>query len=230
MLSQTATSECSPKRTARIGRPPTCLATLCRPSNPSTAPPFPATQGGNYTCGRRYRPHRTQRASLKRRSGRGVEECRKYNVLARVHHSVAARRWVARARRACPDCRRNTSGLARSRCPTSWPSPSECLVKIPRDAWLLTAPLVADRPSNILEWHFVITGPEDSPFENGQYHGKLVFPSEYPYKPPAIMMFTPKCVPASSRVPVAHAAHDHCAAYLAVAVDDSTQTRACASP
>ena len=25
----------------------------------------------------------------------------------------------------------------------------------------------------------------------GSYHGKLIFPSEYPYKPPAIMMLTP---------------------------------------
>jgi ubiquitin-conjugating enzyme E2 J2 len=25
----------------------------------------------------------------------------------------------------------------------------------------------------------------------GTYHGKLVFPSEYPYKPPSIMMLTP---------------------------------------
>ena len=39
----------------------------------------------------------------------------------------------------------------------------------------------------------MITGPKDSPYEDGQYHGKLVFPSEYPYKPPAIMMLTPKC-------------------------------------
>ena len=48
------------------------------------------------------------------------------------------------------------------------------------------------RPNNILEWHFVIIGPADTPYTNGQYHGKLLFPSEYPYKPPAIMMLTPK--------------------------------------
>ena len=60
---------------------------------------------------------------------------------------------------------------------------------VPHDAHAL----FAGRPSNILEWHFVISGPTDSPYEGGQYHGKLVFPSEYPYKPPAIMMLTPKC-------------------------------------
>ena len=47
------------------------------------------------------------------------------------------------------------------------------------------------RPSNILEWHFVIKGPKDTPYVGGSYHGKLIFPSEYPYKPPAIMMLTP---------------------------------------
>jgi len=47
------------------------------------------------------------------------------------------------------------------------------------------------KPNNILEWHFVITGPLATPYEGGQYHGKLLFPSEYPYKPPAIMMLTP---------------------------------------
>ena len=46
-------------------------------------------------------------------------------------------------------------------------------------------------PNNILDWHFVIDGPADTPYEGGVYHGKLIFPPEYPHKPPAIMMFTP---------------------------------------
>ncbi|CEP02152.1 E2 ubiquitin-conjugating enzyme [Plasmodiophora brassicae] len=45
--------------------------------------------------------------------------------------------------------------------------------------------------SNILEWHYVVTGPPDSPYEGGVYHGKIKFPSEYPYKPPSIFMITP---------------------------------------
>jgi len=45
--------------------------------------------------------------------------------------------------------------------------------------------------SNILEWHYVITGPPESPYHNGEYHGVLLFPPEYPYKPPAIKMMTP---------------------------------------
>jgi len=46
-------------------------------------------------------------------------------------------------------------------------------------------------PSNILEWHYVIKGPEKSPYEGGFYHGKLVFPRDFPFKPPKIIMMTP---------------------------------------
>ena len=36
-----------------------------------------------------------------------------------------------------------------------------------------------------------MTGPENTPYENGLYHGKLIFPKDYPFKPPAIYMLTP---------------------------------------
>ncbi|GIY96848.1 ubiquitin-conjugating enzyme E2 J2 [Caerostris extrusa] len=36
--------------------------------------------------------------------------------------------------------------------------------------------------SNILEWHFAVIGPENTPYEGGIYHGKLLFPSEFPFK------------------------------------------------
>jgi ubiquitin-conjugating enzyme E2 J2 len=49
----------------------------------------------------------------------------------------------------------------------------------------------APNPSNILEWHYVIEGPPDSTYSGGYYHGKLVFPPDYPFKPPAIYMLTP---------------------------------------
>ncbi|TMW64740.1 hypothetical protein Poli38472_011620 [Pythium oligandrum] len=44
---------------------------------------------------------------------------------------------------------------------------------------------------NILEWHYVITGTADTPYEGGYYHGKLRFPPEYPMKPPSVLMLTP---------------------------------------
>ncbi|KXS15337.1 UBC-like protein [Gonapodya prolifera JEL478] len=54
-------------------------------------------------------------------------------------------------------------------------------------------PYIVAKPleSNILEWHYVITGPPDSPFAGGEYHGRLIFPTEYPFKPPAIKIITP---------------------------------------
>jgi len=62
-------------------------------------------------------------------------------------------------------------------------------VRIKRDPvpYIVAEPL----PSNILEWHYVVTGPEASPYEGGLYHGKLVFPAEFPFKPPSIYMITP---------------------------------------
>lgn len=46
-------------------------------------------------------------------------------------------------------------------------------------------------PSNLMEWHYVVKGPEKTPYEGGFYHGKLVFPGEYPFAPPSIYMTTP---------------------------------------
>ena len=45
--------------------------------------------------------------------------------------------------------------------------------------------------NNILEWHYVIEGVKGSQFEGGFYHGKLLFPKEYPLKPPSVIMLTP---------------------------------------
>lgn len=46
-------------------------------------------------------------------------------------------------------------------------------------------------PSNILEWRYVVRGPADTPYEGGIYHGKIVFPFDYPYKPPSLYILTP---------------------------------------
>uniref|UniRef100_A0AC35UBC1 UBIQUITIN_CONJUGAT_2 domain-containing protein n=1 Tax=Rhabditophanes sp. KR3021 TaxID=114890 RepID=A0AC35UBC1_9BILA len=45
--------------------------------------------------------------------------------------------------------------------------------------------------SNILEWRYCIHGAPDTPYEGGYYQGKLVFPENYPFKPPSIYMITP---------------------------------------
>nr|CDS24887.1 Ubiquitin conjugating enzyme E2 J1 [Echinococcus granulosus] len=44
---------------------------------------------------------------------------------------------------------------------------------------------------NLFEWHFTIRGPEGSEFEGGIYHGQISLPTEYPMKPPNIMLLTP---------------------------------------
>jgi ubiquitin-conjugating enzyme E2 J2 len=46
-------------------------------------------------------------------------------------------------------------------------------------------------PSNILECHFVLEGQKGTPYEGGTYHGKLMFPVDYPFKPPGILFLTP---------------------------------------
>lgn len=62
-------------------------------------------------------------------------------------------------------------------------------IRLKRDPvpYVLAEPL----PSNILEWHYVVIGPEKTPYEGGMYHGKLIFPREFPFKPPSIYMMTP---------------------------------------
>lgn len=54
-------------------------------------------------------------------------------------------------------------------------------------------PYITAKPNdeNILEWHYLIQGPPNTPFEGGQYHGLLRFPHEYPFKPPSISVVTP---------------------------------------
>lgn len=44
---------------------------------------------------------------------------------------------------------------------------------------------------NLFEWHFTIRGPKGTDFEGGIYHGRIVLPADYPFKPPAIIFLTP---------------------------------------
>ncbi|EDV24901.1 uncharacterized protein TRIADDRAFT_25418, partial [Trichoplax adhaerens] len=44
---------------------------------------------------------------------------------------------------------------------------------------------------NLFDWHFTIRGPPDSDFDGGFYHGRITLPTEYPMKPPSIMLLTP---------------------------------------
>eukprot|EP01086_Lenisia_limosa_P002175 TRINITY_DN1472_c0_g1_i4.p1 TRINITY_DN1472_c0_g1~~TRINITY_DN1472_c0_g1_i4.p1 ORF type:complete len:158 (+),score=5.48 TRINITY_DN1472_c0_g1_i4:46-519(+) len=57
-------------------------------------------------------------------------------------------------------------------------SPSDCIVAYPTQ-------------DNMFEWHFSIKGPPDSPMAEGIYHGRIIFPPDYPLKPPNIVFLTP---------------------------------------
>lgn len=39
--------------------------------------------------------------------------------------------------------------------------------------------------------HYILRGPPDTPYAGGEYYGQLIFPPEFPFKPPAIKMQTP---------------------------------------
>ncbi|KAH8556024.1 non-canonical ubiquitin conjugating enzyme 1 [Umbelopsis sp. PMI_123] len=44
---------------------------------------------------------------------------------------------------------------------------------------------------NIFEWHFTVSGPVDTEFDGGRYHGRILLPNEYPFKPPEVLFLTP---------------------------------------
>ena len=43
---------------------------------------------------------------------------------------------------------------------------------------------------NLFEWHFTILGPHGTDYDGGRYHGRILLPSEYPMKPPSIILLT----------------------------------------
>ena len=45
--------------------------------------------------------------------------------------------------------------------------------------------------NNIFRWYYVIWDLTDCPYEGGCYFGTIIFPKEYPLKPPGIEMITP---------------------------------------
>ncbi|KAG2173909.1 hypothetical protein INT44_000022, partial [Umbelopsis vinacea] len=44
---------------------------------------------------------------------------------------------------------------------------------------------------NIFEWHFTVSGPVDTEFDGGRYHGRILLPNEYPFRPPEVLFLTP---------------------------------------
>lgn len=44
---------------------------------------------------------------------------------------------------------------------------------------------------NLFEWHFTLRGPRGTEFERGMYHGKILLPTDYPFRPPDLVFLTP---------------------------------------
>ncbi|KAL5103003.1 Ubiquitin-conjugating enzyme E2 J1 [Taenia crassiceps] len=78
---------------------------------------------------------------------------------------------------------------------TTYNTRSPAVKRLMREAQELSQPteLYYAQPleDNLFEWHFTIRGPEGSEFEGGIYHGQISLPTEYPMKPPNIMLLTP---------------------------------------
>mmetsp|Transcript_27695 Transcript_27695/g.77583 ORF Transcript_27695/g.77583 Transcript_27695/m.77583 type:complete len:396 (-) Transcript_27695:203-1390(-) len=49
----------------------------------------------------------------------------------------------------------------------------------------------APMENDMFEWHFTIRGADDTDFAGGIYHGRILLPPEYPFKPPHIIFLTP---------------------------------------
>ncbi|TMW42083.1 hypothetical protein DOY81_012837, partial [Sarcophaga bullata] len=83
----------------------------------------------------------------------------------------------------------NSSSSSGRKQPTAVSRMKQDYMRLKRDPlpYITAEPL----PNNILEWHYVVKGPEDSPYYGGYYHGTLLFPREFPFKPPSIYMLTP---------------------------------------
>ncbi|KAL0591728.1 hypothetical protein ABG067_000870 [Albugo candida] len=43
----------------------------------------------------------------------------------------------------------------------------------------------------MFDWHFTLRGTRDTEFEGGIYHGRILLPADYPFKPPNIILLTP---------------------------------------
>jgi len=71
---------------------------------------------------------------------------------------------------------------------------SPAVKRLMREAAEMSTPtsdyFAAPLEDNLFEWHFTVRGPEDTEFQGGIYHGRIIVPAEYPMKPPDIIVLT----------------------------------------
>ena len=46
-------------------------------------------------------------------------------------------------------------------------------------------------PTPFSDWYFLFQGPPDTDYEGGVYVGRVRFPHDFPFKPPALFAVTP---------------------------------------
>ena len=51
--------------------------------------------------------------------------------------------------------------------------------------------LIEPEENNFYNIHFILPGPEDTPYAGGLYHGMIRLNQEHPFKPPSMYMITP---------------------------------------
>lgn len=44
--------------------------------------------------------------------------------------------------------------------------------------------------NNFFNWYYIIWDLKDCPYEGGYYFGRIIFPKQYPLKPPGIEMIS----------------------------------------
>ncbi|KAF9338059.1 Ubiquitin-conjugating enzyme E2 J1 [Podila minutissima] len=74
--------------------------------------------------------------------------------------------------------KKSSGNMPRQRCCSN---PKECNLAV----------FLTSSTSDIFEWHFTLRGPEDTEFEGGLYHGRILLPNNYPFAPPSLMFLTP---------------------------------------
>lgn len=63
----------------------------------------------------------------------------------------------------------------------------------------ISAGLTDEGSGNFLEWTATMSGPPETPYEEGVFSMRLTFPAEYPFKPPEVRFTTPIYHPNISR-------------------------------
>ncbi|AEX61353.1 putative ubiquitin-conjugating enzyme E2 [Megavirus courdo7] len=69
---------------------------------------------------------------------------------------------------------------------------------------------IAPEETDFYKVHFILPGPEDTPFEGGLYHGMIRLNNDHPIRPPNIHMITPNGRFSVEKYPIANGSRGIC--------------------